>query len=238
MINFSELERAREDHRTRIFSSSIPEQPTIQPQYGVLFDQILKETSDDKTFHINPESLIELGNVLSAKLNRPPHRGSRETLTPHDQLYIYLLWLSTPSSQKFLSGIIGITSSLLSRVVDRIRPILLSYALQMFESAPRPDINPEYELPFVGLLVDATSVTISTPALPFAERKAYYDGHHSCYSMKIEVAVNPRPPYQALFISDVVPGAVHDVALFRKGYERYKHYLKKHHMNKRFFQMI
>ena len=45
--------------------------------------------------------------------------------------------------------------------------------------------------------------------------------------MKIEVAVNPRPPFQALFISEVVPGAVHDVSLFRMGYERYMIYLKK-----------
>ena len=39
--------------------------------------------------------------------------------------------------------------------------------------------------------------------------------------------MNLRPPFQALFISEVVPGAVHDVSLFRQGYERYKVYLKK-----------
>ena len=45
--------------------------------------------------------------------------------------------------------------------------------------------------------------------------------------MKIEVAVNPHPPHQALFISNVVPGSVHDVTLFRQNIERYRVYLRK-----------
>ena len=45
--------------------------------------------------------------------------------------------------------------------------------------------------------------------------------------MKIEVAVNPRSPFQTLFVSEVVKGAIHDVVLFREGLGRYIAYLRK-----------
>ena len=161
------------------------------------------------------------------KLRSIPRRGAQYTLTAHDSLVVYLLWLSTPATQVFLARAVSLHPSTFSRCVDMVRPVLNQYLKHRFANPPRPTINPSFPFPEVALLVDATTVIIPTPALTFEERKEYYDGHHKCYSLKVEVAVNPRLPHQALFVSEVVKGSVHDVALFRMGIDRYSTYLHK-----------
>ena len=160
-------------------------------------------------------------------MEKPPHRGGQEILTPHDQLVLYLLWLSTDATQLFLTKTTGVTQSTYSRTLDKIRPALRQYLTKRYSCPPRPLIVLDQPFPEVALLVDATRITIPTPSLSFNDRKTYFDGHHHCYCLKVEVATNPHPPHQALFVSEVVYGSMHDVTLFRRGLERYKIYLKK-----------
>ena len=226
-INFATFEAMRQKQVTTILSSANIESPSTSSTYGKLFDQIALNPSDDKTFHLGLEALIELGHALMQRLVKPPHRGGQELLTIHDQLIIYLMWLSISCSQSQLAKTLGLLQSTLSRTLDKIRPALNDVLMQRFSHPPRPVVDPLSPFPHVALLVDATTVEIPTPALSFSEKKSYYDGHHHCYSMKIEVAVSPHPPHFALFVSNVVYGAIHDVMLFRSGLERYKQYLLK-----------
>ena len=226
-INFAAIIQTRERKQQQIMSTRIQRSP-YQETYGKLFDQILENSdNDDFTFHLGLPALIELGNSLLDLFRGIPRRGAQYSLSAHGSLFIYLMWLSTSATQKFLSKTMTIHPSTFSRTVDTVRPILNKYLKQRFQTPPRPEINPTSPFPEVALIVDATTVTIATPALTFDERKEYYDGHHGCYSMKIEVGVNPRPPYQALFVSEVVKGAVHDITLFRQGLSRYITYLHK-----------
>ena len=226
-INFASFEAMRQKQVTTILSSAPIESSSMISTYGKIFDQIALNPSDDKTIHLGLEALIELGHALMQRLVKPPHRGGQDLLTIHDQLVIYLMWLSISCSQTQLAKTLGLLQSTLSRTIDRIRPALNDVLMQRFSNPPRPVVDPLSPFPHVALLVDATTVEIPTPALSFSEKKNYYDGHHHCYSMKIEVAVSPHPPHFALFVSNVVYGAVHDVILFRSGLERYKQYLLK-----------
>ena len=226
-VDFGAIQRSREVRIQQIMSSNPDIAEPTRTEYGCIFDQLLGQASDDNTFHLGIENLIEIGNALSEVIRGPPRRGQREQLSPHDELFVYCTWLSTTAHQKQLEANLGISPTLFSRTLERIRTPLNQYLTSKFSNPPRPEIHPDCDFPEVALLVDATTVTIPTPALIFAERKVYYDGHHQCYSMKIEVAVNPHPPHQALFISNVVPGSVHDVTLFRQNIERYRVYLRK-----------
>ena len=226
-INFEAIRNSRQRQADAILNATVP--PSLPREtYGRLFDQMLaQQENDELTYHLGLPALVELGNALMRELRSIPRRGAQYSLSAHDSLVVYLLWLSTPATQVFLARAVSIHQSTFSRCVDMVRPALNEYLKQRFANPPRPTINPLFPFPEVALLVDATTVTIPTPALTFEERKEYYDGHHRCYSLKIEVAVNPRPPHQALFISDVVKGSVHDVALFRMGIDRYSAYLRK-----------
>ena len=226
-INFSALEAGRQRSVASVLRAQEIEETQSTLHFGPIFDQILLHPTDDRTFHLGLPALIELGNALLEYSQKPPHRGGQEILTPHDQLVLYLLWLSTDTTQIFLTKTTGVNQSTYSRTLDKIRPALHQYLTKRYSCPPRPLITLDEPFPEVALLVDATTITIPTPALSFLDRKTYYDGHHRCYCFKVEVATNPHPPHQALFVSDIVPGSVHDVTLFRMGLERYKVYLRK-----------
>ena len=226
-INFEAIEQ----QRLRIVDSIIRSQPppAEKPafQYGERFDQILANPEEYKTFYLGIDNLIEVGNAVSQALSHPPQRGQREKCTFHDQFILYLIWLSTNTTQKALAESTSISAPTYSRIIESVRPALHGYLSSRFMNPPRPIVNPTFPFPEVALLVDATTIPIPTPSLLYAEKKEFYDGHHHSYCMKVEVAINPRPPFQALFVSIVVPGSVHDVNLFRQGVARYIPYLKK-----------
>ncbi|KAH7819601.1 uncharacterized protein MONOS_14429 [Monocercomonoides exilis] len=110
--------------------------------------------------------------------------------------------------------------------IKNIRPFLLNALEKMFINLPRPQSPLNEDYPQVALLVDATTIKVSTPPIPFEDSNLLYDGHHQVYSMKFEVAVSAWYPHKALFVSNAVMGGVHEVALFREGKERYVQYLK------------
>ncbi|KAH7831911.1 uncharacterized protein MONOS_9377 [Monocercomonoides exilis] len=114
-----------------------------------------------------------------------------------------------------------------SNSIREIRPYLLKVLDEIFKNPPRPPKFISKEFPSVALLVDATTVRCSVPVGDFDDARQLFDGHHNSYSMKIEVAVSAWPPFKALFVSESVPGGVHDVTLFRSGKHRYVEYLKK-----------
>ena len=140
-IDFDGIEAERERRIDAIMRASPIERPIEGGGLGHYFDQITRKVSDTTTFHLGIDCLVELGNLLGETLGKAPHRGQREFLSSHDQLIIYLFWLSTQTTQKSLSTHFGVNPSLFSPTVDKIRLPLNTILTQRFASPPRPQIH-------------------------------------------------------------------------------------------------
>ena len=117
-INFDAIRTTRQKQADAILNARIP--PSLPREtYGRLFDQILSQPENDEvTYHLGLPALVELGNSLMRELRSIPRRGAQYTLTAHDSLVVYLLWLSTPATQVFLARAVSLHPSTFSRCVD------------------------------------------------------------------------------------------------------------------------
>jgi hypothetical protein len=77
------------------------------------------------------------------------------------------------------------------------------------------------------LLVDAHTTPCYHPKAPFDEAKIYFDRKNRIYGLKTEVAMSVQAPHYCTHVSNSVPGSVHNLELFKQGYERYLPYLLK-----------
>ncbi|KAH7821124.1 uncharacterized protein MONOS_14468 [Monocercomonoides exilis] len=193
--------------------------------YGVLFDSQLNNP-DDEHLRQTIDFLIELGNLVQSEISSIPKQGPKKRLTTHDEIVVCLEWLSSKTTFKRIAFSLGISESMTCNSIKNIRPFLLNALEKMFINPPRPQSPLNEDYPQVALLVDATTIKVSTPPIPFEDSKLLYDGHHQVCSLKFEVAVSALHPHKALFVSNAVMGGVHDVALYREGKERCVQYLK------------
>ena len=90
---------------------------------------------------------------------------------------------------------------------------------------PKPRPKPlDSSYPYIGLLVDSTSIEVYRPRGRFEEAKTYFDAKNGIYALKKEVAVSASPPHYALLAQ---VGSIHDYTTFKSNYECYLDYLLK-----------
>ena len=111
-INFLAIEQSIQLQVQQIYHAQPLPNPQQTPAYGFLFHQIVLQPTQENTFRFGLPQLIELGNILSQKLGSVPRRGQSDTLIPHEKLLVYLTYLSTQTTQRFLSSKLGISSIL------------------------------------------------------------------------------------------------------------------------------
>jgi hypothetical protein len=152
---------------------------------------MLWEAMDDKNYfqliHFDKLDLLNLGNNLEEEYGHRPHRGRSCSLTPFDDLALYLMYLSTRESQERMSILLHMDSSVVSNSLSRVRPVLQKVLAKMQPSKPKWSFNKTNAFPECPYLVDGTSIGIPKPCLPFSEAKKYYNVHHKLYSMNVEV---------------------------------------------------
>ena len=90
---------------------------------------------------------------------------------------------------------------------------------------PNP-INDTY-FPYIGLLVDSTSIQVQKPKARFEEAKIYWDGKNHMYTLKKEVAVMVSNPHYCLFLQKGVVGSKHDYEYLKTTFHSYIRYLQK-----------
>ena len=61
--------------------------------------------------------------------------------------------------------------------------------------------------------------------MPYLDSQTFYDGKNEIYGYKTEVAVHGSPPHYCMFVSEHVPGSVHDYVLHKSIYQHYVPYL-------------
>lgn len=76
-----------------------------------------------------------------------------------------------------------------------------------------------------SLVIDGFTAQISPPKMNFNDAKTYWDGKNKIYGLKTEVAVSDTAPHYCLFVSDHVPGSMHDYLLHKQWYHNYGEYL-------------
>ncbi|KAH7815400.1 uncharacterized protein MONOS_4747 [Monocercomonoides exilis] len=225
--DFDSLQKRNDERIEKIEKYETPsENQEEKPvSFGFICDHFF---SVDRNEHLRvpASTIIELGNLIKSEMKSCPKRGPKQALTVHDKLIIYLEWLSSSTNVDRIGLFLGTSQTLVSKSIAEIRFYLFTVLEKMFSIPPRPPKEMNEDFPNVALLVDATTIKIPKPDVPYEENQYYYDGHHNAICMKVEVAVSSWPPFKALFISNAERGGLHDVALFRQGMNRYVEYLK------------
>lgn len=90
-----------------------------------------------------------------------------------------------------LSSFTHFKKTTLNSVSDRIHPILLATLHQQWKHKPRSQSLYTTEYPYIGLLIDTTSIEVFHPKCHFKEAKAYYDKKNRIYTLKKRV-YNPN----------------------------------------------
>jgi hypothetical protein len=85
----------------------------------------------------------------------------------------------------------------------------------------------ETNYPYIGLLVDTTSIEVYHPKARFEDAKTYWDAKNCIYALKVEVAVQAAEPHYALFVQRGQVGSKHDYVIFKENSTLYSSYTAK-----------
>jgi hypothetical protein len=136
-----------------------------------------------------------------------------------DALLLILSFYHVGLKFKVAAAAFGISATSLKEAVARIRPILHSTFIERpleQRKCPIPLLTTNYS--FIALLVDSMSVEVYRPKGRFEEAKVYWDGKHSIYALKKEVAILSTEPHYALFFQKICVGSTHEYEMHKKGY--------------------
>ncbi|KAH7818280.1 putative nuclease HARBI1 [Monocercomonoides exilis] len=165
--------------------------PSPEPE-GKLFEFIRTKNAFFR-YKLSECQIFTIVSELDSLISKIPRRGPKGLITTADKLLYYLEWLSTGATQTHIG------------------------LWQMNEKKRRPVLIEGDDLfGDVALLVDVTSIRTEKPVGSFENQKLLWDGHHKVYGVKIQVAVAASHPFEALFISEVVEGHIHDFSLFKR----------------------
>jgi hypothetical protein len=154
-------------------------------------------------------------------------RGPKAKISPRDAFLDLLMYYKMGFDYAEEASFVHQKDTTLVSALDRIRPILHATLKKRWATLPRPTPLNTTNYPYVGLLVDSTTIRCFRPKGPFNEAKIYWDGKNCCYGLKKEVAVMAQAPHYALFTQPHCVGSEHDYSIFKKGADRYAEYLTK-----------
>jgi hypothetical protein len=163
------------------------------------------------------------------------NKRSRCVTIWQDHLITLLAFYKHACKRDFLAMTLQTSATVVAKRLLRFREILhKTLVTTWFGHRIRPRPLQDTAFPFVGLLLDSTSIQVFKPTAPFKEAKAYWDGKNQMYALKKEVAVTAAPPHYAIFIQPATNGSIHDYKRLRGSkrvqatYPQYVEYLKKH----------
>jgi len=155
-------------------------------------------------------------------------RGRHPKIDTLDSIILLLHWLRTGLNFKTIATNSGYGETATRSAIMRAKEGLFDHLMEKWWSRlDRPTPLEGTAFPYVAMLCDSTSIEVFRPVGHFSEAKVYFDGKNKYYALKKEVCVSASPPHYAFFSSPAFVGSEHDYSAFKKGYERYKDYLKK-----------
>lgn len=165
--------------------------------------------------------------IEEAKTRGPPPKVCHQ-----DAFLCTLIWYKLGFNYDELATFTHLPTTTMRSAMNRIHSILLKTLEKRWEKKPRPVPLTTTNYPYIGLMVDTTSIEVFRPVGRFEEAKIYWNTKHSMYSLKSEVAVMATPPHYALFVQKAQPGSIHDYTIFKQTADSYAAYLQKNTQEK------
>ena len=196
--------------------------------HGELWEK-LKEKGDLAKFtNFTEVELLSLYRKLVPFIQNHRRRGPLPKISFSDSLLILLTFYKTALEFDELAVFLGYKSSTLMAAINRMRPILYDCLQDEWLAHPqRPQPLDDTHFPFIGLLVDSTSIEVFRPRTHFNEAKVYYDGKNRIYALKKELGVLVSNPHYCVFTQKSFVGSRHDYEYFKENYRTYLPYLVK-----------
>jgi hypothetical protein len=143
-------------------------------------------------------------------------RGRRSKISPRDIMYILLNYIRRYPRIEEMAASINLKPSTLSKLLTRAVPVASSCWSRLFVIKPSldGDFYIDQAFPETCCIVDATVQQINTPTGDFDDQKAYFSGKHHIYCLKSQVVTDMKGA--ALHVHAGVPGATHDLEVFRQ----------------------
>jgi hypothetical protein len=156
----------------------------------------------------------ELYGPLHQSLSRT-RRGRRPAIGPMDSFLLLLHWLRSGQPFVMIAAGFRLNPQTVHRRVMEVAELVHGPLVARFITpAARTAFPAEETLPDCGLVVDATVQNRGRPVGPFEEARRYDSGKHCLDCLKSQVVTNRRGA--AVLVVAGIPGAVHDMMLFRE----------------------
>lgn len=195
---------------------------------GFIFTFLRENDFFLRATNFNEEEVRQLYQLLLPEEAANRRRGPRPKSSLMDSLLCYLWWAHTGLDYGSLATVFHLKEGRFEDNINRVRPMLLSALRKRWiEPRPRPQPLMDTAYPFVGLLVDSTTVHTFMPKKPFDEAKIYFDGKNGIYGLKKEVGVMAHSPHYALFFTPKQVGSMHDYTIHKNHFAQYLEYLEK-----------
>lgn len=158
-------------------------------------------------------------------------KGRRIRLKPIDFIVILLHYLRCYPSFERGAFLFNLKTSTYEKYVKTAYEAVRDLYYQNFVVNPAEhfELPVSDEFPEASYVVDATVQKIYTPLGPFLNAKPYFSGKHYCYCLKSQVICDAKGA--ALHVVAGIPGATHDLAIFRDNMESFQNSIVKVHTN-------
>jgi hypothetical protein len=143
-------------------------------------------------------------------------RGKRTKISPNDIMILVLNYVRRYQRIEAMAAYYGLKASTLGKVLTKAIAVASPYWTKVFVSLPSTHDELPIEPSFTetSYIVDATVQEINTPTCSFNDRKKWFSGKHRYYCLKSQIITDMKGA--ALHIHTSIPGATHDLEVFRK----------------------
>jgi hypothetical protein len=144
-----------------------------------------------------------------------PHRGRPTVIGARDAFFLFLHWLRSGRSYAQIAAGLHLSQSTLSkRVVEVAHAVHGPLVERFIVSVANTPFAARERFPECGMVVDATVQDRGRPVGRYDEAQRYFSGKHHCYCLKSQVITDRQGA--AVLVASGVPGAMHDMFLFRE----------------------
>ena len=153
--------------------------------------------------------------VLSEDTLTQPRRGKKTQVSPRDILFLLLNYLRRYPKLEEMAATFEIKASSLDKILHKAINDVAGLWEKKYIKVPAKDVDlpVDHTVPEVSYVVDATVQQINKPTLAFNEAKKWWSAKHHFYCYKSQVITDVKGA--ALHVVTAIPGATHDITVFR-----------------------
>jgi hypothetical protein len=206
-----DIDQKRYDHNVSEIKVRDESEDEIDSKKNIIYDDMKTHDTFVQLTNFTNLEIVSILQQIQPFASGLSTQGKPPKLTWIDSILVLLMYYKSGSDLNELSGFIKIPSSTLLKAINRVRHLVhlvLSEKYTNNRKRPQPFENATF--PYVALGFDHTTFEIQKPVGKFRENKVYFDKKNKIYGMKKGIAIQSNSPNYALFITNAIPGSVHD----------------------------